>query len=899
MLKKLPSLLTAYWGATLLASAPAFAQGAIDPTFAPTILKSAQSTIIGAYTTRAMLQQPDAKILVGGNYEYIDNQRASRLRRLNADGTPDTGFAAQTGTGPDAWGNVAALALQSTNKILVGCASNRTYNSVRTGNLVRLLPNGSVDATFNSGGTGFVEHGYSALDLNFFNSIRSLAVQPDDKILVGGNLDHYNGQAVANLLRLNADGSLDASFNVGSLGFTLAGTPATPITANSGTPEVLLVQPDGKIVVGGNFAQVNGSPAGNLVRLNADGTRDNTFLSTGTNATVRALARQPDGKLLVGGYFTQMNGQASGSLVRLNADGTRDASFTPTMLSPVATATGIYKIRLRADGSLVVCGTFTSCNGTPRGGIAQLSATGVVDTGFGPAAATTSVSTPNIVYDLVDLPSGQTLAGGTFNSIGGVARTGLARLNGTATQVDAAFNPLIEFGGTLSSATPLTNGDIILLGSYTSVNGTTVANSGNPQRLNSSGAHVGQVTLNFGTYAFRSYELAPQPDGRFYVFGYTSTNTAPYFATTVVRLLASGALDTGFAPVSLTFPSNGIRITTQVVALPTGGVLFAGDFVTVNGQGRPGVARVSAAGVLDAAFNPTGAPWQTTTALVSYLAGVQPNGQPLVSWSDANQSYLVRLSATTGQVDNSFSIGSGASGSSGLPVGWLAQVAPGGQVIVSGSFTTFNGQAAPNGIVRLQPNGQPDPTFTAALSLNVFTIQPDGRILGSLADTSYFRVPLLQLTRLNVDGSQDATFAPVTVPQNFSTGAGLALQPQDGKILVFGDFRSINGQFRGSLVRLDNTLLATRAAFASAPELDIFPNPARQQVTLRLPATAASATAHPVVLFDVQGRAVRRFTLPARQTEITLPLTDVPLGVYVLQTNTAAGPAWQRVVVAQ
>ncbi|MDO7846363.1 T9SS type A sorting domain-containing protein [Hymenobacter sp. M29] len=894
MLKHLSTFLLAYCG-TLLASAPAFAQGAIDPTFAPTVLKTAQASIIGAYTTRTMLQQPDAKILVGGNYEYIDNQRASRLRRLNADGTPDAAFAAQTGTGPDASGNPTALALQSTNKILVGCATNATYNSVLTGNLVRLNPNGSVDATFNRGGSGFVVYGWDALALNFANNIRSLAVQPDDKILVGGNLDHYNGQAVANLLRLNADGSYDTSFNVGSLGFTSANSTGTP---NSGTPEVMLVQPDGKIVVGGNFVQVNGLVANNLVRLNADGSRDNTFLSTGTNATVRALARQPDGKLLVGGYFTQVNGQASGGLVRLNADGTRDASFTPTVLSPVATATGIYKIRLRADGSMVVCGTFTACNGTARGNIARLSATGVVDAGFGPAAATTSTSTPNIVYDLVDLTSGQTLAGGTFTSIGGVPRTGLALLNGTATQVDAAFNPLIEYGGTLSSATPLNNGDIILTGNYTSINGTTLANRYYPQRLNSSGAYVGQVSINPGAYPFSGYDVLPQPDGRFYVRGYTSIATAPYTGITVLRLLASGALDTGFAPVSFAYAPN-TQFAWQLVALPSGGVLFAGDFVAVNGQARPGLARVSAAGVLDAGFNPTGAPWQTATASGFYVAGVQPGGQPVVSWGDANLPFLVRLSATTGQVDNTFSIGSGASSSAGLRVYWGAQVATGGQIIINGQFTSFNGQAAPNGIARLLPNGQPDPTFTAALSCRVLQVQPDGRILGSLADTSYFAPPLFQLVRLNADGSRDATFAPVTVPQEIVYyPARVTLQPLDGKILVSGGFTSINGQLRSSLVRLDNTLLATRPAFASTPELDVFPNPAQQQATLRLPAGTASATALPVTLLDVQGRVVRRFTLPAHHTEIVLSLADVAPGVYVLQASTNAGPVRQRVVVA-
>lgn len=875
------------------AGTSANAQGMLDPSFTSPITKAVVSN--GVYPVRTLLQQADGKILLGGSYDFVDNQRASRMRRLNADSSPDIAFAAQTGTGPESTGSVVALAQQSTGKILVGCASNRSYNGFLTGNLVRLNTTGSVDVTFNAGGTGFTYNPayYSVSALSANNNVRSLAVQTDDKILVGGNIEFYNGQAAPNLLRLNPDGTLDTSFNVGSLGFTTMGNGA-----NSGTPEVIVVQSDGKIVVGGSFSQVNGATANNIIRLNANGTPDNTFLNTGTNAAVRTIAIQPDGKLLVGGFFTQVNGQSSGSLVRLNADGTRDTSFGMGTLSPVAAATGIYKAHLLADGSVAVCGTFTAYNGTARGAIAKVSATGVLDTSFGPAAATTSTVSPNIVYEVLPIANGQLLAGGSFTAIGGVARSGLARLDSNAAQVDATYNPIIEFSSPVSQAIPLNNGDIIITGGYKSINGTVVmpGNGLIVQRLGSSGSYLGPTTLSTAPYSFTFSIPTPQPDGQFYVTGYNYTSTT-YSGFTLIRLLASGNLDNSFTPVTFGYSSssNHTDYAPQIKTLPNGDLLLTGTFNAVNGQPRPGLARVSAVGALDGAFSVAGAPWQTATQEQFHLVGVQPNGQPLVSWLDTGTDYLVRLSATTGVIDNTFSIGSGTNASARF----YADMQPNGQVIISGNFASFNGQSFPNGILRLLPNGLPDPSFMVALPFSSIIIQPDGRLIGAARASSFYNAALLQLLRLNTDGSLDTAFPAVQIPQGIflNTYAQLVLQPQDGKILVFGGITGVNGQLTNGLVRLTNTLLATRPAFAAAPVLDVFPNPAQQQVTLRLPTTAVSATVQPVTLLDMQGRTIRHFTLPARQTEATFSLADVAAGIYLLQASTSQGSARQRVAV--
>ena len=116
--------------------------------------------------------------------------------------------------------------------------------------------------------------------------------------------------------------SLDTSFNPGANGSVCA----------------LAVQPDGKILVGGDFTTLGGggtgtTPRNRIGRLNADGSLDTSF-NPGANGGVYALAVQPDGKILVGGDFTTLGGGGTGTTTRncigrLNADGSLDTSFNP------------------------------------------------------------------------------------------------------------------------------------------------------------------------------------------------------------------------------------------------------------------------------------------------------------------------------------------------------------------------------------------------------------------------------------------------------------------------------------------------------------------------------------------------------------------------------------------
>jgi uncharacterized delta-60 repeat protein len=296
--------------------------------------------------------QPDGKVLVGGLFTQYNGVNVNdHLVRLNSDGTLDLGF---TSGGANGFNSaVYGLALQPDGKVLVG-GNFTQYNGVNVNfRLVRLNSNGTLDLGFTSGGP-----------IGFNLLVQSLALQPDGKVLVGGLFTQYNGVNVnERLVRLNSNGTLD-------LGFTSGG----PDGMNDDV-YALVLQPDGKVLVGGAFTQYNGANVNSrLVRLNSDGTLDSGFTSggpTGFGGTVFSLALQPDGKVLVGGNFTQYNGvNVNSRLVRLNSDGTLDSGFTSG--GPNGFDNTARSLALQPDGKVIAGGDFTTYNNNPSNYIIRL-----------------------------------------------------------------------------------------------------------------------------------------------------------------------------------------------------------------------------------------------------------------------------------------------------------------------------------------------------------------------------------------------------------------------------------------------------------------------------------------------------------------------------------------------
>ncbi len=349
------------------------------------------------YASYALVLQTDGKIISGGSFSTFDGASIGyAIARLNADGSLDETF--DSGTGFQ--NNVNALAVQSDGKVLAA-GTFTSYNGTSSPRIARLNADGSLDESFDPG-TGFSDASYT--------SVTTLALQEDGKILVGGRFDTFNGTSRSRIARLNADGSLDESFD-----------PGTGFSVNQSGPYVLAVQSDGKVLVSGNFISFNGIDRNHIVRLNTDGSLDESFdPGTGFNSTSYTLALQSDGKVLVGGSFTSFNGTSRSRIARLNTDGSLDESFDP---GTGFNGDGPYVMVVQPDGKVLVGGSFTSFNGTSRSNFARLNADGSLDesfdqgTGFG-----------NWITALALQSDGKVIVGGGFVTYNGANVPYLARL---------------------------------------------------------------------------------------------------------------------------------------------------------------------------------------------------------------------------------------------------------------------------------------------------------------------------------------------------------------------------------------------------------------------------------------------------------------------------------------
>ncbi|WP_035560612.1 IPT/TIG domain-containing protein [Hymenobacter sp. IS2118] len=330
----------------------------------------------------AVALQADGKVLVGGDFSGYNGTAATRIIRLNADGSPDATFVTGTGFGAA----VQSIVVQPDGQILVG-GSFTAYNSTTTidNRIIRLNPNGSRDVSFDTGGDDYY---YNNNNTGGFNStVQSIVVQPDGKVLVGGSFNSYNSATgLGGIVRLTANGIRDTDFATGT-GFNSA--------VNS-----LALQANGKVLVGGDFSSYNGTAnpnLGGIIRLNDNGTRDTDFVtgtgfttSAGTTATVNVVALQPDGNILVGGQFVNYKGVTQNRLARLAADGTLDATFYIGTGFDVA----VRRLAVQPDGSVVVGGSFLNFNGSSAVRLIRLLPDGSTNTTPTPVSGASFAFTP-------------------------------------------------------------------------------------------------------------------------------------------------------------------------------------------------------------------------------------------------------------------------------------------------------------------------------------------------------------------------------------------------------------------------------------------------------------------------------------------------------------------------
>jgi uncharacterized delta-60 repeat protein len=303
--------------------------GSVDTNFSA-------SVTAGDLTIHSVAVQPDGKVLLGGMFSGVDGATRIRLARVNADGILDSNFIASA-TSSQSFTTVSHLALQSNSQIVIA-GSFETVNSAPHTNIARLNTNGTLDTNF-----------ITAID----TSPNALALQADGRILVGGAFSTINGQPRAHIACLDTNGALDTNF----------------VATTDGNVDSFAVQPDGEVLIAGNFNTVNGQPRNHIARLTPNGSLDANFQNgmPGADSYVGCVAYDPSGKVLIGGQFAAVNGLGCTNVARLNANGSLDTNFLANVDS------FLEFVLVQPDSRVLIEGNyFTSVDGRSRNRIARL-----------------------------------------------------------------------------------------------------------------------------------------------------------------------------------------------------------------------------------------------------------------------------------------------------------------------------------------------------------------------------------------------------------------------------------------------------------------------------------------------------------------------------------------------
>jgi uncharacterized delta-60 repeat protein len=659
--------------------------------------------------------------------------------------------------GAGAQGIVYAIAVQpSDGKILLGGAFTSFNGDSTRKYLVRLTGDGSIDPTFDLGTL-------------MRSEVYAIALQADGKVLIGGGNPFVSGRN--GIARLNANGTLDAGFD-----------PGTGISGDGPNPRVtgIAIRPnDGKVIIVGSFKAVNGTNSYSLARLNANGSLDVDFTPPTTSyGGVVSVVLQADNKILVGGGFPTSPGFTFRKIARLNTDGSLDSSYA----NPTMVGSPMVLVLQPDDQKLLAAGTFSEVNGVTRPQIARFNTDGSLDLTFDPLPGVSPYAV--FVFALARQTDGKLILGGDNGYFGpgypDMTVNGRSRVERLMTSgaLDTTFRATNGLNGGVGSIALQADGRIVIAGSFTTADGPSRTNLA---RLNSDGAM--DVTFDSGTGPDDLVrEVAVLTGGRILVGGgFTSINGIG--RNRIARLNATGSVDSGFLAAPLTGADN--WVTAFAVQPSDGKVLIGGLFQTVNGTDRNGIARLNTDGSLDTGFNPGGG-----TKYV-YAVAVQANGQVLIAGgfkavNGVLRNRVARLNAN-GSLDPGFVPATSIEGSftSVVPQ-------PNGKVLLGGSFPS---------VTRLNHDGSFDPSFTSTstdTSVYALLVQPDGKVLISGSFTLVNGVPRKGFARLNADGSLDDTFNP-----GASAGIGPMLLQPDGKLLVAGGFTSMNGVARWRVARLN------------------------------------------------------------------------------------------------
>jgi uncharacterized delta-60 repeat protein len=652
------------------------ADGSLDTTF------GSGGTITTAFSgyADAVALQADGKIVAAGLGESTGAGQDFALARFNANGSLDTSFGSGGEVTTDFSGHADdayAVALQADGKIVAAGFASTPDGQSSNFALGRYNSDGSLDATFGSGGkvtTAFA---------NVSNAANAVVLQADGKIVAAGFTSNGAGNDDFALARYTTSGSLDTSFGSG-------GKVTTDFAVSQDRANAVVLQADGKIVAAGFSSSRNPSDFA-LARYTASGLLDTSFGNKGKvttdfagfGDTADAVAVQADGKIVTAGDAYSNRTSDDFALARYTASGGLDTSFgsggkvTTDSVGP--TNNYAQGMAIQSDGKIVVAG-FTTDYSSSYFSLARYNTDGSLDAGFGSGGEVTT----DFGFHQYD------------------------RAHAVALQTDGK---IVVVGTAYSSGT----GNNFALARY-NTNGS----------LDTSFGSGGEITTDFSKGDDQAFAVALQPDGKIVVAGYAYNNPKTNYDFALARYTASGSLDT-------TFGNNG-KVTTSfgayhddvhAIALQSDGKIVAvGSASNINqpisdpalhDPGLIALARYTASGSLDKSFGSGGLVTTTiagTDTDNAYAVAVQTDGKIVVAGNAGYDFALVRYT-TSGSLDAGFGSGGKVTTdfANSVDRAYAVILQTDGQIVAAGLTTNVNSVADDFALARYTTGGSLDPTF--------------------------------------------------------------------------------------------------------------------------------------------------------------------------------------------
>jgi uncharacterized delta-60 repeat protein len=567
----------------------------------------------------AMALQSDGKILVAG---YSDGSGSNdfALVRYNTNGTLDASFGSSgkvlTDLGVNSADYIKAVFVQSDGKILVAGPSNASGSDDFA--VVRYNTDGTLDTSFNSTGKVLTDLGLGSND-----QANSIIVQGDGKILVAGT-SNASGTDDFAIVRYNSDGTLDTSFGSGGKGRTDIGA------SSSDQAYALVMQSDGKISVAGqsnasgsdDFALVRYNADGTLdASFNSTG-KVLTDFGAGSYEYASAIVKQVDGKIIVAGS-SNASGSDDFAVTRYNVDGTLDSTFGSAgkVLTDIGSSSTDWTsaIAVQSDGKILVAGT-SDASGSDDIVVVRYNVDGTLDTSFGSSGkllTDVGAASSDDAYAMVIQGDGKIVVAGSSNASGSNDFV-VVRCNSDGT-LDTSFNStgkvLTDLGSNSSdiaaAITVQSDGKILVAGFSNALgsNDFAIVRYKTDGSLDTGFNFTGKVLADLGSNSSDNAKgIAVQSDGKILVAGFSNASGSTGFA--LVRYNSNGSMDTGFGSSGKVLTDFGAGSWSPAYAMAMqsdGKILLTGvSYAPGSNAGDLALVRYNGNGTLDTSFNSTG-----------------------------------------------------------------------------------------------------------------------------------------------------------------------------------------------------------------------------------------------------------------------------------------------------